>query len=293
MPVTADTYQPFDAGAGADVAEAGWRAMARHWLPSGPLITDLAPADWDVLEPSAGAGLQVLVEPGEAWIRGHYAEWETQAELTISANASGQTRVDAVVARVDFVNNDIELDIVAGTPGAGIPALTQSSSVWEILLGSSTLLTGGSSVTVADLRSCVGYSAQAWTPTSVRFGSNSASISNATGRVIRQDGMVTVRAYFDVDSVASGSFNMALPVPMKYVVGTNVQFTPVGSALARETGLGSSRHGVVYIEDTSSGLTHAYFADVAEGSGAVLFWDQTEVTTAHSVRVQFTYEAAN
>jgi hypothetical protein len=145
MPVTADTYQPFDAGDGADVAEAGWRAMARHWAADGVLVTGQAVSDYtDFLAVTAGTGLQVLVSAGEAWVGGHYAEWETQSALTVGSNASGSTRVDVVVARADFVNNDIELDIVAGTPGAGAPALTQNSSTWEIPLAQYSVTNGAS-----------------------------------------------------------------------------------------------------------------------------------------------------
>lgn len=154
MAVIANTYLPFDAGAGSAVAESGWRSMAKHWLASGPLVSGAG--GLDALKPTAGAGLQVLVALGEAWVQGHWASWTGQSTLTPGANSSGSTRVDAIVIRADFVDNNVELDLVAGTPGAGLPALTQSSSIWEILIGSSTLVSGGSSVTVADLRKLAG-----------------------------------------------------------------------------------------------------------------------------------------
>ena len=154
MAVIANTYLPFDAGAGSAVAESGWRSMAKHWLASGPLVSGAG--GLDALKPTAGAGLQVLVALGEAWVQGHWASWTGQSTLTPGANSSGSTRVDAIVIRADFVDNNVELDLVAGTPGAGLPALTQSSSIWEILIGSSTLVSGGTSVTVADLRKLAG-----------------------------------------------------------------------------------------------------------------------------------------
>ena len=155
MAVIAGSFLPFDAGAGSAVAESGWRSMAQHWIPPGPLVSGAGILD--ALKPTAGAGLQVLVALGEAWVKGHWASWTGQSALTVASNSSGSTRVDAIVIRADFVNNRLELDLVAGTPGAGIPALTQSSSVWEILIGSSTLVSGGSSVTVADLRKLSGW----------------------------------------------------------------------------------------------------------------------------------------
>jgi hypothetical protein len=283
MPVTADSYFPFD---GQEVAEAEWRAMARHWRPSGPLITDLAAADWDVLEPSAGAGLQVLVEPGSAWINGHYAEWETQAALTISANASGSTRVDAIVARLDATANDIELDVVAGTPGAGLPALTQTSSTWEILLGSSTLLNGGSSVTVADLRRCVGYSETTYTPT-VRFGSTTATVTSVSTRVIRRDALVHVDAEFTVSNLNSGTGEMSMTLPTPgYGFGSIV---PVGAAWASAGGL--QKPGTAGIFSTSADRVRVI--EPAQTGGPSVIWIETDVGVGWSVRFGIDYEAAN
>src|SRR5581483_10569207 len=48
-----------------------------------------------------------------------------QETLTVSANSSGQTRIDLVLARVyDTANSSsyCDVEIVAGTPGAGQPA---------------------------------------------------------------------------------------------------------------------------------------------------------------------------
>ena len=162
MPVTANTYIPFDAGAGASVTESGWRSMARHWIPSGVLVTDLAAASWDAeLKVTAGVGLQVSVAAGEAWIRGHYAEWTGSNDLAVGSNSSGSTRVDLVVARAHFVDNDIELDIVAGTPGAGAPALTQNTTMWEIPLAQYSVTNGGTAPTsIVDTRVFTGYPAR-------------------------------------------------------------------------------------------------------------------------------------
>ena len=199
--VVANTYLPFDAGAGSAVAESGWRSMAQHWMAPGPLVSGAGVRD--ALKPTAGAGLQVLVALGEAWVKGHWASWTGSSALTVGANSSGSTRVDAIVIRADFVNNRLELDLVAGTPGAGLPALTQSSSVWEILIGSSTLVSGGSSVTVADLRVMTGWYADGREPrfrltggspgqTGIASGSNVvATWANGT-EVIDTEGAIAV-----------------------------------------------------------------------------------------------------
>lgn len=155
MPADFDSYAPFDAGSGANVAEALWRDGMRHVLDSGVLVTAAHPAGG--LVPAAGSGRQVTVGAGSVWIAGHWGTLDSSEALEITANSSGSTRVDAIVARCDFVANKIEVDIVTGTPGAGAPALTQSASAWEILLGTSTLTTGGAAVTVADWRTLTGH----------------------------------------------------------------------------------------------------------------------------------------
>lgn len=289
MPVTADTYLPFDSGAGADVAEAGWRGMARHWRPSGPLITDLAPADWDVLQPSAGTGRQVLVEAGSAWIAGHYGEWDAQSALDITANTSGSTRVDAIVARVDFVNNTIELDVVEGTPGAGLPALTQDTSEWEILLGSSTLLDDGTTVTVADLRTCVGSSSGTYTPV-VRNNTTEGTISagSSTIRYSRLDDRVTVEAFLVFSAfTGTGTFTMSLPTDAEPLRTSAHNYVGLGYTISS---LALTQQYLVRVSDGTPDRVN--FVEVYEGSSAATPLLSNMVTTLQ-VSMSFTYTAAH
>lgn len=151
MATTLDTYLPFDAGAGANVTEDQWRAMALHFLGSGPLRGE----DNEMAPYGDSSGMQVKVKTGKAFVRGHYGENTSEKILPIAAVggiAGGQSRLDRVVLRADFVNNRIELDVVAGTPAATgtqvAPALVQSSSMWEISLGTVGPLTNAT-VTIA------------------------------------------------------------------------------------------------------------------------------------------------
>lgn len=131
MATALDLYEPFDAGAGANITEDQWRSMARHWLGSGVLRGE----DNLLAVFADSSGMQVKVPTGKVFVRSHYGENQSEKTLPITANASGSTRIDLVVARADFVNNRIELDVVAGTPAAGAaPAPTQSSAMWELPL---------------------------------------------------------------------------------------------------------------------------------------------------------------
>lgn len=151
MATPADAYFPFDAGAGANSLEANWRKMGDFWLRPGVLRGELN----GLIPFGDSSGLQVKVPTGKVWIKGHYGEWtagvSTLALAAVGAIPGGQSRIDRVIARADFVNNRIELDVLTGTAGASptAPALTQSSSVWEIPLARMTGITNATTTIAA------------------------------------------------------------------------------------------------------------------------------------------------
>lgn len=102
---------------------------------------------------TAGAGLQVLVKANNAGsLRGHYwTAGTSDVALSIAANASGSTRIDRVVLRLDRANWTVAAVVRQGTAGSGAPALvrqTGDTGLFEILLADVTILNGASSVTV-------------------------------------------------------------------------------------------------------------------------------------------------
>lgn len=150
MAVTADAYGPYDSGAGAAITEDFWRKFMGRLLPSAVIAgvnNELAPS-------GDSTGMQVKVATGAAWVRGAYGEWNGITTLPIAAVGGipgGQSRIDSIIARNDFVNNRMELDVLTGAAGASPspPTLTQSSSVWEILLGNVGSLTNATSTITA------------------------------------------------------------------------------------------------------------------------------------------------
>lgn len=109
------------------------------------------PTDTTVV--SAGIGLTVDIRPGvDASVRGHgWTSGTATVTLPITANSSGQTRIDRVVLRLDRSDWTVRAVVKEGTPGAGPPPLTQDAGdtgVWEILLVGVTVQTGAGSVTV-------------------------------------------------------------------------------------------------------------------------------------------------
>ncbi|MFE9381370.1 hypothetical protein [Streptomyces sp. NPDC006855] len=130
------------------VTDAEYEAMAARFSDDG-VYGD--PTDAAVV--SGGIGLNVDIRPGvSASVRGHaWTSGTSTVTLPITANASGQTRIDRVVLRLDRSDWTVRAVVKEGTPGAGVPALTQDSGdtgVWEILLAGVTVQTGAGSVTV-------------------------------------------------------------------------------------------------------------------------------------------------
>jgi hypothetical protein len=112
---------------------------------------DGKPSDTAVV--TAGTGLNVTVRAGVyATVRGHaWTSGTSNVTLAVGANSSGQTRTDRVVLRLDRSDWAVRAVVKAGTPGAGAPALTQSTGdtgTYEIPLADVTVLNGAASVTV-------------------------------------------------------------------------------------------------------------------------------------------------
>lgn len=149
MATTLDEYRPYDAGAGANVTESGWRSLMAVLMADGPLYGLLN--QFSVYGDSTGR--QTKVRTGHCWIRGHQGASTSEKTLAHSTNGSGNPRIDRVVLRNDFVNNRIELDVLTGTPAASpsAPSLTQSSSVWEISLAKVAIANGYSTIAAGDV----------------------------------------------------------------------------------------------------------------------------------------------
>lgn len=111
------------------------------------------------------SGRQVKIRAGK---RGHVRGrgWYSGTSdniLAIAANASGSTRTDLVVLRLTRSSTwAVSAAIVQGTPGAGVPAITQdatgsSSGVWEIPLAVVTVANNASTITAGNVADCTWY----------------------------------------------------------------------------------------------------------------------------------------
>lgn len=100
---------------------------------------------------TAGTGLQVVLGIGSGLVRGIYYENDAPKNLAIgAAPAAGQTRLDAIILRLDQVANTITAVVkpgTANTDGGALPALTQNETTWELLIGIVTVAAGTAAIT--------------------------------------------------------------------------------------------------------------------------------------------------
>lgn len=94
------------------------------------------------------ASTSVEILTGGAVVSGK--EYDNNATVTqaIAANASGSVRIDIIVLEADYNAQTVRIDVVQGTPAAGVPALTQSAgTLWQMPLAYITLASGFASIT--------------------------------------------------------------------------------------------------------------------------------------------------
>lgn len=124
-----DAFAPFDSGPGSSVTEDGWRAMMRRISRPG-VIRDVANS-MEVYADSTG--MQVKVKTGEVWAEGHWGQISVEKIQAIATAHATLARLDRIVWRVDYVNNNVVVDAITGTASATpvAPNLTRNSSIFE------------------------------------------------------------------------------------------------------------------------------------------------------------------
>lgn len=199
MAVDLNSYFPFDSGPGASVAESGWRDMMKHMLGSASGVIRGFANEFQTIGDSSG--MQVKVDAGECWMRGHYGISTSQKTLPISSNASGNPRIDIAVLRCHFANNNIVVDIVQGTPAASptAPAVTQNTAMWETKLADVAVANGAVTITAGNVTD-----KRVYTSVAAKYSrTTSQSISNAT----QTDIQYTTADFISGDVVPNGTLS--------------------------------------------------------------------------------------
>ena len=119
------------------------------------------------LEVSAGTGLAVDVEAGEAMVRGHYYISDATESLALATADATNDRLDTVVLRLDPSANSIILAVKTGTPAGSpsAPALVQTDAgIYEQPLADVLVpATSGLPTTITDRREFQGTRLGSWT----------------------------------------------------------------------------------------------------------------------------------
>lgn len=103
------------------------------------------------VNPTSPTSAQIQIEAGAALVQGLWYYNDAAVNFTITANASGNSRIDLVILSVDYIAQEVRLDVITGTPAAvpAIPSVTQSVGVlWEVPIAR-VLVTSGFTVIAA------------------------------------------------------------------------------------------------------------------------------------------------
>ena len=102
------------------------------------------------------SGLNLSVNAGRAWIRGHYYWNEAPYSLPAVTTPTGGSRIDRVILRFDksVTVRAITLQYLQGTASTSpvAPALTRTDTIYDLCLAEITVSANASSVSVVDTR---------------------------------------------------------------------------------------------------------------------------------------------
>jgi hypothetical protein len=125
-----------------------FREFFRMLVSSG-VVADVS----DELEivPQGTPDRSINVSVGGVLVRGAIRILSAAETLTINENTSGSARVDRIVARLDIADRQLEFVVLQGTPGAGAPALTRTSLIWELSLAQVACANGFTAITTSEI----------------------------------------------------------------------------------------------------------------------------------------------
>lgn len=139
---------------------------------------------------TAGVG-KVTVATGAAYVYGIPYELDAALDVTIPTPVAN-TRVDRIVLRADWTAKTVRVTRIAGTEGAGAPAITQTpGSVYDVKLAQVSITTGGV-ITVTDERQFCRFASEVASENLADGAVTAAKLaSNSVGSTALADGAVT------------------------------------------------------------------------------------------------------
>lgn len=123
-----------------------WKYLTgAHDANTGVLIgSGTAPDIGLTVQEQSPAAAGVRLTPGRAIVQGTFYENDANLNLSITPNASGNSRIDTIVLRRDSTAQTIRAIVLVGTPaGSPVPpTLTQTAALYEIPLADVTVANG-------------------------------------------------------------------------------------------------------------------------------------------------------
>ncbi len=132
-----EAYGPFSSGPGASFTETQWRELFGNLFTPGIINgAKVNGASGGNLAVTVSSGLTVNIATGAGIVYGFAYENDGNPQLTKTVGNRDTTadRYDRIVLRFGFSAKSVAVAVLAGTLGAGIPALTQNSTTWEVPL---------------------------------------------------------------------------------------------------------------------------------------------------------------
>lgn len=101
----------------------------------------------------------VNVGTGACLIEGRWAYNDTSQVIAIADNTSGNPRIDAIILRVTFASQTVEITKLQGSPAVSptTPILTQNGTTWEVYLASVAVANGFTTITSANITDLRGW----------------------------------------------------------------------------------------------------------------------------------------
>ena len=151
-----DSFSFFDGTSMTPVTQVTWADYWRGVVPDGVVGQYL-----DEMRPYGNStGMYVYISAGACFADNHRGNLAAAKQLSVAAAHETRPRIDTVVARVSYGNENesyMELDILEGTPDIEpvAPEITQSTGgIYEIKLAEVTVIAGAITITAEDVTDC-------------------------------------------------------------------------------------------------------------------------------------------
>lgn len=281
-----------------------WRYLLHGYRPNmGPIIDSGSAPNFGLqVQATSPASAAVDVLTGAAMVVGIFYENDATVTLSITANVSGNPRIDTVVLEADYTSQTVRLKVLTGTPAVtpAVPTLTQTiGTLYQIPIADIAVASGFVTIGNGDITSRHEW-ANAADGIYLKNVLNNSGVTLETGDVVvwdtSADLAVKLNTTFYAPAVAgvwvgranNGDYGMVqrggigyIHVDAAYARGTGMSASNVSRRATGISGLQNGTLGVLL--QASSGAGQRVLANInvqqRKNAGAVYANRQTTGTT--------------